>query len=89
MAFSRRFKLKTLLRMLQLYCGDQHQGVNPVCSQCMVHCYQPAQRNKIRQVMRFSGPKMLVRSPILTVRYMYRKRFKSTPEKVLFFVLII
>ena len=29
------------------------------CSNCKVHCYKPAMREKIREVMRFSGPRML------------------------------
>ena len=29
------------------------------CSNCKVHCYNPAMREKIREVMRFSGPRML------------------------------
>lgn len=26
------------------------------CKQCTVHCYAPAQREKIRAVMRYAGP---------------------------------
>ncbi len=37
------------------------------CSNCKVHCYKPQMREKIRQVMRFSGPRMLMYHPILTV----------------------
>ena len=29
------------------------------CSNCKVHCYKPVMREKIREVMRFSGPRML------------------------------
>lgn len=39
------------------------------CSQCAVHCYQAEMRAKIREVMRFSGPRMLWRHPILVVRH--------------------
>lgn len=39
------------------------------CSNCRVHCYQPAMREKIREVMRFSGPRMLLPHPIWTVRH--------------------
>ncbi len=49
----------------------------PVCSKCKVHCYKPAMREKIREVMKYSGPKMLFKSPILSLRYTYRKKFKS------------
>ena len=37
------------------------------CSNCKVHCYKPEMREKIRQVMRFSGPRMLLYHPILAV----------------------
>lgn len=37
------------------------------CSNCRVHCYKPEMREKIRQVMRFSGPRMLLYHPILAI----------------------
>ena len=37
------------------------------CSCCQVHCYQPEMREKIRQVMRFSGPRMLLYHPALAL----------------------
>ena len=54
-------------------------GNKPVCSKCPVHCYKPEMREAVKKVMRYSGPRMLWKSPILTAPYMYRKRFKSTP----------
>lgn len=40
------------------------------CSNCKVHCYKPEMRQKIRSVMRFSGPRMMLNHPILVVRHM-------------------
>lgn len=37
------------------------------CANCKVHCYRPQMREKIRQVMRFSGPRMLLYHPVLAV----------------------
>ena len=37
------------------------------CSNCKVHCYQPEMREKIRRVMRFSGPRMLLYHPIMAM----------------------
>ena len=34
------------------------------CSNCRVHCYCPDMREKIRMVMRFSGPRMLFYHPV-------------------------
>ena len=39
------------------------------CSNCRVHCYKPAMREKIRAVMRYSGPRMLFSHPVLVVRH--------------------
>lgn len=37
------------------------------CSNCKVHCYKPQMREKIRLVMRYSGPRMLYYHPLLTI----------------------
>ena len=37
------------------------------CANCKVHCYKPEKREQIRQVMRFSGPRMILYHPILAV----------------------
>lgn len=39
------------------------------CSNCNVHCYKPEMREKIREVMRFSGPRMMLYHPVLAVRH--------------------
>jgi hypothetical protein len=41
----------------------------PKCSACPVHCYKPAMRERIREVMRYAGPRMLYRHPVLTGRH--------------------
>ncbi|GGC90152.1 nitrous oxide-stimulated promoter family protein [Enterococcus wangshanyuanii] len=42
------------------------------CQRCPVHCYQPKYREQMKKVMRYSGPRMLVRHPILTIKHGYR-----------------
>ena len=37
------------------------------CAQCSVHCYTSVMREKIRNVMRYSGPRMMYKHPILTL----------------------
>ena len=44
------------------------------CSNCRVHCYQPEMREKIRQVMRFSGPRMLLYHPVLAIRHVIESK---------------
>ncbi len=52
----------------------------PACKQCPVHCYQPAKREEMKQIMRWAGPRMLWRHPILTVRHLIDERNKSAGE---------
>ena len=37
------------------------------CANCKVHCYKPEMREKIRKVMRYSGPRMIIYHPILAM----------------------
>lgn len=39
------------------------------CSMCKVHCYKSEMREKIRQVMRYSGPRMMLYHPVLAVKH--------------------
>lgn len=43
------------------------QGDKPTCANCAVHCYRPDMRERVRQVMRYSGPRMLLRHPLLAI----------------------
>lgn len=53
------------------------------CSNCKVHCYKPEMRERIREVMRFSGPRMLTVHPVMAVRHVIesRKEKKRLEEK--------
>lgn len=44
------------------------------CSNCRVHCYKPEMREKIREVMRFSGPRMLFYHPVMALRHVIESR---------------
>ncbi len=39
----------------------------PTCANCPIHCYKPDRREEVRQVMRYAGPRMLKRHPVLAV----------------------
>lgn len=41
----------------------------PTCANCPVHCYKPHYRAQARQIMRYAGPRMLLRHPFLTVAH--------------------
>lgn len=40
------------------------------CANCRVHCYKPEMRERIKTVMHFSGPRMLLYYPLATIRHL-------------------
>ncbi|NVJ58727.1 MAG: nitrous oxide-stimulated promoter family protein [Vibrionaceae bacterium] len=52
----------------------------PTCNKCPIHCYKPELKKAMKMVMRFSGPRMLLPHPILSVRHLLLER-KPAPEK--------
>ena len=55
----------------------------PTCANCLVHCYSAAMREQVRIVMRWAGPRMLRRHPILGILHLIDGRRPSPrlPEK--------
>ena len=39
----------------------------PTCAKCPIHCYNRVMRERIREVMRFAGPRMMPRHPLLAI----------------------
>ena len=43
------------------------------CSRCPIHCYKKDMKEKVKDVMKFSGPRLLVHNPIELVRHALNK----------------
>ncbi|WP_367277228.1 nitrous oxide-stimulated promoter family protein [Oceanispirochaeta sp.] len=41
------------------------------CSSCKVHCYDKDHRDRIRTVMRFTGPRLILHNPVLAGRHLF------------------
>lgn len=39
------------------------------CKRCPIHCYGPAYRERMREVMRWCGPRMIFYHPLITIRH--------------------
>lgn len=52
-------------------CKFSHK--KPVCGKCAVHCYKPQMREKIKKVMKYSGPKMIYKHPLMLIKYIKNK----------------
>lgn len=50
----------------------------PTCAKCPIHCYTPARRDQIRQVMRYAGPRMLLHHPLLATLHLIDSLRKPT-----------
>lgn len=88
-----RTELKTLEKMLTIYCRAKHgnsetcprcrklldhaagclvrcqYNPKPSCKNCPLHCWSPEIRARIKAVMRYAGPRMPLRHPLLTLRH--------------------
>ena len=51
----------------------------PSCANCPIHCYRPEPRERMRDVMRFAGPRMLMRHPWLALRHLLDDRWEAPP----------
>jgi hypothetical protein len=55
------------------------QEDKPICADCSIHCYKQDMRERVRDVMRYAGPRMLLRHPTLAIGHLLDKR-KPAPS---------
>ncbi len=53
--------------------------VKPACQQCPVHCYKKDMKEKARVIMRYSGPRMLLRHPVRAIKHLLHARRELPP----------
>ena len=46
----------------------------PTCKKCPIHCYRPEMKERIRAVMRWSGPRMILYHPVDAIKHVLRER---------------
>ena len=49
------------------------------CRDCPIHCYRPPERTAMKDVMRYAGPRMLWRHPLLAIRHLWIERKGAPP----------
>ena len=57
--------------------------IKPTCKHCPVHCYRKDMKELARTIMVYSGPRMLLKHPILAIRHLLhdRKPVPPLPKK--------
>ena len=53
------------LRLQKCPYGDD----KPTCANCPIHCYKPRRKEQASAIMRFAGPRMLLRHPFLAIAH--------------------
>lgn len=43
------------------------------CAHCKIHCYAPKYKEQIKKVMKYSGPRIVFKHPIMVIRHMIKK----------------
>jgi hypothetical protein len=61
--------------------GCPYGAEKPTCTNCQIHCYGPTQREQTRVVMRYAGPRMLLRHPLLAVAHLLFDSRRPAPPK--------
>lgn len=59
---------------LRRYCNERinkcpFMETKTFCSNCKVHCYKKDMRAKVKEVMRYSGPRMMFHNPIMVFKH--------------------
>ena len=101
-----RRELKTVQKMIRLYCREHHKPASALCqdcrelalyaekrllncpfqehkstcSKCAIHCYKPQMKQKIVEVMRYAGPRMLLHHPFLAIQHLIDEKRSVTPD---------
>jgi hypothetical protein len=45
--------------------------MKPACNHCPIHCFKPDYKEKMREIMRYAGPRMTFRHPIMALRHVF------------------
>lgn len=63
----------------RLRCCPFHAD-KPTCGTCSIHCYRPDMKQQIQSIMRYSGPRMLLRHPILAIAHLLDGKLIKPPR---------
>lgn len=64
----RRLEAYAHRRLQRCSWGDK----KPACKECPHHCYAPKEAEMIREVMRWTGPRMFLYAPIAAIRHLLK-----------------
>jgi hypothetical protein len=60
--------------------GCPFQQNKPTCGTCRIHCYKPDMRQRIKAVMHYSGPRMILNHPLLAIAHLLDEKLIRPPR---------
>lgn len=51
-----------------------HGENKPVCSNCKIHCYKKDYRERMKEVMRFSGHRVMFYMPVASIKHLLKEK---------------
>lgn len=51
------------------------------CNTCPIHCYKPEHRQAMKEVMKYAGPRMLYKHPIVAIKHVINSLVHKWREK--------
>jgi hypothetical protein len=57
------------------------ENEKPTCKNCPIHCYRANEKERMREIMKFSGPRMLMYHPYLAVMHLIDNKKSEKREK--------
>lgn len=55
----------------------KHGENKPTCGKCPIHCYKPDARLKVKKVMRYTGPRMVLYHPLEALKHLVQSLVSS------------
>jgi len=53
------------------------QDKKSTCGKCTIQCYKPDMKHQAREIMSYSGPRLLLRHPVLAMHHLWDRRRKA------------
>ena len=73
---------RELMEYARTRLGNCHYGNDkPTCRLCPIHCYRKDMRERIREVMRYAGPRMMLYHPWDAIVHLYHEWTNRKPTK--------
>ncbi len=54
----------------------------PTCRLCPIHCYNPQMKSKIKEIMRYSGPRLIIYNPLFAIEHSIRELLFTPKSRI-------